>query len=89
MLTGARLESYGTVGHLEAMSGATVAAGSHFWVPPLTTSNLTLQAGSTLQLKLYGSQSNNLVRVRGTATLTNRRWNSTSNTSPRSATPSR
>lgn len=72
VLAGAALDGIGTVGHLHAESGATVSPGI-FHIPftyPLTTSNVVMDAGSTLRIRLQNT-SNTVLNARGTVTLNN------------------
>lgn len=69
VLAGATLAGRGTVGHLTASPGATVTPDEVGSSATLTTSNLILQAASTLQLRLRGHGSNDQLRVRGSVTL--------------------
>ena len=69
VLTSATLAGDGTVGHLTASPGSTIAPATSGASATLTTSNVILQAASTLQLRLRGHGSNDQLRVRGTVTL--------------------
>ncbi len=67
--SGGNLGGFGIVGHLHANAGSTFAPGYLFYEPVMTTSNLTLLAGSTFRTTLWGPGTNQSVRVRGGVTL--------------------
>lgn len=68
VLTGATLSGDGTVGRLQNNAGGTVWLFASF-DQPLTTSNLVLNAGSTLRLNIADNGTNDFLNVRGSVAL--------------------